>query len=274
VRCPNCGTENASDVKQCKNCGSSLENKNAIIGFLSSVNNDSSGALAAITIFVFCAVLSIVTWYPLSVPTRLIRAIIPVNLNCTNSTPGSFEMYLCSAGVGLFTIAIPLLSMLVVFIFRKQLMRLIKKLNPKLPEASRFLVMPAFATIIFVISWSGAHKDTGLSWGIMPQIAFPAIIGLFTFIITKFGKKMQLSLKSFFDTRDKIPRILRFVIAAAIPMGISLLITYQDRVSFEALKEQFVVLVSLTIGFLVMAPRSGDLLAGARKALSREQQKA
>lgn len=273
MRCPGCGTENTADAKQCSKCGAALENKNALLEFLRSVNNDSSGVMAAVTIFFFCAILSIILWYPLSIPTRIIRAVIPVNLTCTKFTPGSFEMYMCSAGVGLFTIAVPLLSMLIIFIFRKQLMRLVKKLNPKLPEASRFLVMPAFATIIFVISWSGAHKDTGLSWGIMPQIAFPAVIGLFTFIITKFGKKMQLSLKAFFDTRDKIPRILRFVIAAAIPLVISLLITYQQRVSFEALKEQFVVLVSLTVGFLVMAPRSGDIIAAARKGITREQVK-
>jgi hypothetical protein len=273
VRCAKCGTENAAEAKQCKNCSASLENPGGLEGFLASVNKPGNGPAAAATVFFFCIALSLVLWYPLSIPTRIIRAIIPVNINCTGSIPGSFEMYLCSAGVGLFTIALPLLSMLVVFIFRKQLMRLAKKLTPKLPEVSRFLIMPSFATIIFVISWSGAHKDTGLSWGLMPQIAFPAVIGLFTFVIAKWGKKMQLSLKSFFDTRDKIPRLLRFVIAAAIPIAISLIITFQERVSFEALKEQFVTMVSLVVGFLVMAPRSGDIVNIARKALTGEQKK-
>jgi hypothetical protein len=273
VKCEKCGTENAPDVKQCINCGSPLENQTGSQGFLASLNKPGNGLGAAAAVFFFCVILSLVLWYPLSIPTRIIRAIIPVNLNCTGSTPGSFQMYLCSAGVGLFTIAIPLLSMLVVFIFRKQLTRLAKKLTPKLPESGRFLIMPSFATIIFVISWSGAHKDTGLSWGLLPQIAFPAVIGLFTFVITKWGKKMQLSLKSFFDSRDKIPRFLRFLIAAGIPLAISLIITFQDRVSFEALKEQFVTLVSLVTAFLVMAPRSGDIVSGARKTLSGEQKK-
>ncbi|OGO14587.1 MAG: hypothetical protein A2Z02_06665 [Chloroflexi bacterium RBG_16_48_7] len=273
MRCASCGTENIAEAKQCSKCGATLENKNALLEFLRSVNNDSSGVLASVTVFFFCVILSLVLWYPLSIPTRIIRALIPVNVNCTKSAPGSFDMYMCSAGVGLFTIAVPLLSMLVIFIFRKQLMRLAKKLTPKLPEVSRFLIMPSFATIVFVISWSGGHKDTGLSWGIMPQIAFPAVIGLFTYVISRYGKKIQLSLKSFFDTRDKIPRILRFVLAAAIPLLISLAITAQQRVSFETLKEQFVVLVALIIGFLVMAPRSGDIIAGARKAVSGQPKK-
>jgi hypothetical protein len=274
LKCEKCGTENEAEVKQCKNCGFPMENQTGSQGFLDSLNKPGNSLGAAAVVFVFCAILSLILWYPLSIPTRIIRAIIPVNLNCTGSTPGSFQMYLCSAGVGLFTIAIPLLSMLVVFIFRKQLTRLAKKLTPKLPESSRFLIMPAFATIIFVISWSGAHKDTGFSWGIMPQMAFPAIIGLFTFVIAKWGKQMQLSLKSFFDSRDKIPRLLRFVIAAAIPLAISLIITFQDRVSFEALKEQFVTMVSLVVGFLVMAPRSGNIVAGAGKAITGEQKRA
>ena len=266
--CSKCGTENAAEARQCKNCGAPLENND---GFLASLNREGRGGAAALTVFVFCVIVSLVLWYPLSIPTRIIRAIIPVNINCTGSIPGSFQMYMCSAGVGLFTIAIPLLSMLVVFIFRKQLMRLAKKLTPKLPEASRFLIMPAFATIIFVISWSGAHKDTGFSWGLLPQMAFPAVIGIFTFAVAKWGKKIQLSLKSFFDSRDKIPRFLRFLLAAAIPLVISLVITFQDRVSFEALKEQFVTIVSLVVGFLVMAPRSGNIMAGAGKALAEQK---
>jgi len=270
VRCAGCGTENTVDAKQCVNCGATLGNKNGLLNFLHSVNSDSSGVVPAITIFFFCAIMSLVLWYPLSIPTRIIRAIIPVNITCTSATPGSLEMYICSAGVGLFTIAVPLLSIVIIFIFRKQLGKLVKKLTPKLPEESRFLIMPSFATIIFIISWSGAHKDTGFSWGILPQIVFPAIIGLFTYSVSRYGKNIQTSLKPFFDSRDKIPRLLRMAIAVAVPILISLAITAQERVSFEAVKEQFVVLVALITGFLVIAPRSGDMMAGAKKIIEEQ----
>jgi hypothetical protein len=271
--CPKCGTENADNELKCKSCGSELNKQSGtILSFLRSANEDPSGIKTAVVIFIFCGLLSIVGWFPLGLPTRLIRAIVPVNITCTNMDPGSFQMYLCSAGVGLVTMAVPLLSMLVIFLIRKPLTKWIQKLIPKLPEESRFLVMPAFATAIFVIAWSGAHKATGTQWGILPQMVFPAVIGLFTYSVTKYGPKLQLSLKPFFDTRDKFPKFLRFLIVIAIPVLISIAITAQERVSQEALKEQFVVLVALITGFMVMAPRSGDIMAGARKAILGEKQ--
>jgi hypothetical protein len=39
------------------------------------------------------------------------------------------------------------------------------------------------------------------------------------------------------------------------------------------MKEQFVVLVALVVGFLVMAPRSGDIMASAKKIIEREPEK-
>jgi hypothetical protein len=268
VFCPKCGTENADDAVKCKTCGNELAKQGGtIMSFLRSASQDSTGLKALIAIFVVCALLSLVGWFPLGLPTRLIRAAIPVNITCTNLDPGSFQMYLCSAGVGLMTMAVPLILMLVVFLIRKPITKWVQKMIPKLPEDSRFLVMPAFATAFFVIAWSGAHRMTGMQWGILPQIIFPAVIGLFTFSVTRYGPKLQTSLKPFFDTRDKFPKFLRFLILLAIPTVISLAITAQKRVSQEALKEQFVVIVALVTGFLIMAPRSGDIMAGAQKAL-------
>jgi hypothetical protein len=271
--CPKCGAENAEGETRCRSCGNELAKQGGTItSILRSAHENPSGLKAVLVIFVVCALVSLVGWYPLGLPTRLIRAVIPVNITCTNIDPGSFRMYLCSAGVGLLTIAVPLLSMLVIFLIRKPLTRWIQKLIPKLPEESRFLVMPAFATAFFVIAWSGAHRLTGTQWGILPQMVFPAVIGLFTYSVAQYGPKLQMSLKPFFDTRDKFPKLLRFLIVIAVPMVISLVITAQERVSQEALKEQFVVLVALVTGFMIMAPRSGDIMAGAQKALLGDKQ--
>jgi hypothetical protein len=162
--------------------------------------------------------------------------------------------------------------MLVVFLIRKPLTKWVQKLIPKLPEESRFLVMPAFATVFFVIAWSGAHRLTGFQWGILPQMVFPAVIGIFTYSVARYGPRLQSSLKSFFDTRDKFPKFVRFLLVIAVPILLSLAITAQERVSQEALKEQFVVVVALITGFMVMAPRSGDIMAGAQKAILGQKQ--
>ena len=115
--CPKCGTENDNDELKCKSCGNSLVKQGGgIMSLLRSANEDSSGIKAAVIVFIFCALLAIVCWFPLSLPTRLIRAIIPVNITCTQMDPGSFQMYLCSAGVGLLTMAVPIILMVVIFL--------------------------------------------------------------------------------------------------------------------------------------------------------------
>ncbi|MEK7215695.1 MAG: hypothetical protein AAB289_08890, partial [Chloroflexota bacterium] len=120
------------------------------------------------------------------------------------------------------------------------------------------------ATLFFTISWSGAHTATALQSGILPQTMFPAVVGLFTFAVVRYGPPLQRSLVSFFDVRDRYPMKLRFGVAILVPFLASLLITFESRVSQTALKEQVVVVISLVTGYLAMAPRSGDLLAAVK----------
>jgi len=149
-------------------------------------------------------------------------------------------------------------------------MKWIGRVTPKLPQGARFLVAPLLATAIFVIAWSGAHKDTGSSVGLLPQNIFPAVIGLFTYGVARYGQGVQCGLVNFFELRDKFPRFLRLLVVIAVPITISLAITVQQRVTMEALKEQFVVMVALATGYLMISPRNGDLLSGARQMMTKE----
>lgn len=221
---------------------------------LRSASQDRSGMKGALAVLVVSAVVSLVCWFPLSLPSRLIRALLPT-ITCTNMRPGSMEMYLCSAGVAAVTMVGPVLLMVLIFFFRKQLTAWLGRVTPKLPEETRFLTAPVLATIIFTVGWSGAHQTTAFSWGLLPHLVFPAVIGLFTFAVSRYGAAVQNSLTSFFNTRDKFPRWLLYVIVFAVPILIAVVITAQERVSFEALKEQFIVIVALIIGYLVMSPR-------------------
>jgi hypothetical protein len=119
--------------------------------------------------------------------------------------------------------------------------------------------------MIFELAWTGTHRDTATASGLLPQTVFPAVVGLFTFVIARFGADIQRSLTGFFDFRDRYPGWLRLAVAIIFPIVLSLLISFQERVSQEMAKEQFIVIVSLTVGYLAMAPRTGDFLSAVRQ---------
>jgi len=207
-------------------------------------------------------------WTPLGLPSEMLRSVIA---QPTNICRGGFEvfaqagtpkMYFCSAGVGLLTMAGPLLLIVAAFYFRKTLSALVRRYARLLPTEAQFLVAPLLATLLFAMSWSGSHFSTGNGMGIMPQTLFPAVIGLFTFAVGRWGPDAQRRLAPFFDLRDRYPMRLRIAAAIVVPIALSLIITAETRVSNTAFKEQLVVLVGLVSGFLALSPRSGNVLAG------------
>lgn len=252
--------------------GSGKSSEAGILPLLRSAYQDRSGWKGALAVFIVSAIVSLICWVPLSLPSRLIRALLPT-ITCTNMRPGSMEMYLCSAGVAVVTMIGPVLLMVLIFFFRKQLTKWIGRVTPKLPVETRFLTAPVLTTIIFTVGWSGAHQTTALSWGLLPHIVFPAVLGLFTYAITRYGTGVQTSLIAYFNGLDKFPRWLRYVIVIAIPMLIAIVITAQERVTFEALKEQFIVIVALITGYLVMSPRSGSLAKDTAQGTNQTDQR-
>jgi hypothetical protein len=202
---------------------------------------------------VVCAVIPLALSNVLGWPVRLIKGVLP-EWNCIGIVEGSAEMYLCSMRVGLLTMAPPLLIMLVIFLLRKVLNRGVTSLNKKIPVNYHYILPAALATILFTIAWGGYHASTLGVMGIVPHRMFPVFVGLFTYGVIRFGPSIQRSMGSFFRGRDKVPGFFRYILVIVIPMGIALLITKQQIVSQEALKEQFVVLVGLVLAYLLVSP--------------------
>ncbi len=180
-------------------------------------------------------------------------------------------MYLCSARVGAMTMVGPIAMIVILFLLRAPITRGTQRLAQRTPENARFLVAPVLATLMFTIPWAGAHYKTSGQNGILPQTVFPAVVGLFTFAVTRWGPALQRRLGRFFDMRDRVPVPLRMLAAALVPMAIALLITNEDRVTDSAQKEQFVVLLALVAGYLALVPRSGSLAAAARSLMRSRQ---
>jgi hypothetical protein len=66
-----------------------------------------------------------------------------------------------------------------------------------------------------------------------------------------------------------MPSYARYGIAMLVPLVLSFIITFQDRVTAAAFKEQLVTLVALGTGFLALTPRDGNIPAGVRRRPSR-----
>jgi hypothetical protein len=227
-------------------------------GFFAKLEADRSGALAMLVVLLAGVVLAYVLWVPFAQPTKIVNDIIG-DKNCAAKLPGTSEMRTCAATVAAWKMVGPLVIGVLVFVFRKRLAKGVQKLATALHPGGRPLVAPLLATLLFLLVWAGSHATTGGQSGILPQKAFPAIIGVYTYAVVRYGPTLQGKLAGFFAKRERIPFVLRIVITVAVPTAVSLLITNQDRVSDTAMKEQFVVLIGLVLAYLMLSPKSGDI---------------
>ena len=210
-----------------------------------------------IIVFIAGVIVSRVFWFLGFLPNLFKNIINPGD--CVGIRTMTLQMYFCSAFVAFKTLIGPIIFMALIFIFRKIIFKTVKQLKSIIPSDFQFLLNPLVATLIFTILWAGSHFTTSHKIGIMGQRSFPVVVGLFAYITSNYYKLIQEKLAKFFKIRDKFPKIIRYIIAILIPIVLSLVIAFQDRVSEVALKEQFIVLVSLVSGYLVLIPKKGTI---------------
>lgn len=239
----------------------------ALNGFFAKLQADQSGFLSLLVVLGIGVLASYVLWVPFAQPAKAITDAFG-DKNCATLTPGTSEMRRCAATVALWKMTGPLVLAVAVFLLRKRLSRLIGKLGAKLHPGGRPLLGPLLATLLFLLVWAGSHARTGGLTGIVPQKAFPAVIGVYTFAVVRYGPTLQRRMARFFERRDRVPVILRALVTLAIPTVVSLLITNQERVSDTAQKEQFVVLIGLVLAYFMLSPRGGDVAAAGRRLMT------
>ena len=210
-----------------------------------------------IVVFVAGMIVSRIFWFLGFIP-DLFRNIVPPG-NCSGHRIKTIGMYICSAFVAFKMLIGPLLFMVIIYIFRKSIIEFIQKNKHQIPVEYQFVLAPLLSTLIFTILWSGSHPGITDVDGLMNQRYFPAIVGVFTFVTTEFHTQIQQNLTGFFEKRNRIAKPIRFLIAFAIPFLLSIIITFEDRVSNVAVKEQIIVLISLVSGYLVLLPAKGKI---------------
>ena len=181
-------------------------------------------------------------------------------------------MYICSVKVAALTMVGPLAIILLLFLLRGRVAKGVGWLKVRIPKETGFLIAPVVASLSFALCWAPIHHQVEDDSGFVSQRTFPAIVGLFAFVLARFGPFLQpaLAARGFYEWRDKIPKMFRWVIAILIPLTVSLVITFQERVTSTSLKEQTVVLLALCTGYLAITPRQGSLAAGFRQTTSRK----
>ena len=210
-----------------------------------------------VVVFVVCAIVSRVGWVPLAQVPLAVAGYLPGPSYCSAKAEGSFDMYICSALVAFSRLLPVALTMLVIAALRTTLTRLLQAAASRLPAASRYLVAPVAATIFFAMAWAGMHyvPKEPEKVGLLPQSLFPALVGVFPFLVAQYGLALQRSLAFLFLLRDRVPRGLRFVAILALPLAVAYVLTNQQKVTDEIFKEQIVVLLSMVAGYVLLSKR-------------------
>ncbi|GGD24826.1 hypothetical protein [Sinisalibacter lacisalsi] len=207
-------------------------------------------------VFGVSLVISWLGWGLLMILPVSINALIPTG-GCSGYAPKTFGMYVCSAFVGLSVVFGSIVLAMVMILLRKPITAVINKLNATVPQQHRSVMPAIVAAVFFAIVWSGSHYDTGYSVGIVSHRAFPAIVGVLVHLTIFYGPTVMQRFPAVFDARDRLSKPLRWVSLFLIPTGLSLLLTFQERVSNEAFKQQFVVIVGMLAAYVLLTPRPG-----------------
>src|SRR3981081_2388458 len=202
---------------------------------LKRAENDRTGRRALLDVVVACVVIAIVGWFPLGVLPNTVTELFG-RPTCIEQA-GSIVLYLCSAKVGLVALAGPLAILLIATLYREHLARAIRRGVTRAPAEARFLIAPMVATALFTASWAGAHWDSPFVFGIVPELLFPATAGLFAYLAGRYDADIQRRLATLLERRDRYPRRVRFVVAIAIPLVVSLLLPLGAAVGLAPIQE-------------------------------------
>jgi hypothetical protein len=289
--CRQCGAKiGDSDDRFCRTCGhpvGSAEVEPAPAPPSAAVGGTEPSAWSAprltpgqlVSVTLACLAVCLIGWLPLSLPSLTLNAVAG-NLGlwkaCGEFRVGSAEMFACSAVVGLTTVAIgPLLITVLLYVFRSQLAAGLRRVLRRWPS-TQLLTAPIVATAVFLVGWSGTHFATPylLGFGFLPNLLFPAVVGLLTYVLIVLAGPLQRTARVFFSLRDIVPGVLRLVATIALTAALAASWSIQRSpgggdVRDPTTLQQSIVIVGLLIGFVLLTPSRGDPIQAGRRALLR-----
>jgi hypothetical protein len=180
-------------------------------------------------------------------------------------------MKTCATQVGLKKVVGPIIVGLVMFVLRKRIGKLMKRLegSKALARAEAALgtpvlkpIVPAVtAIVLFTMGWAAIHDATKGAPGVplFNQQRFPVLVGLFTLASTEFAPAIHRAAPGFFGKRDRFKQWTRIAFVALLSIAVSYLVMTRSSGSASyltnpGLKEQSIVLFSLVLGWLMLSP--------------------
>lgn len=239
---------------------------------LGRAQSEPTGVLGAAVVLVVCAFASLAGWIPLSWPAQAINGVLPDYYGLCGGqlrlTVNSPQMYVCSAAVGVLAAAGSLAIVIALFVLRRPIAAAVRSLAAQLPEEARFLVGPVAGTLAFTVAWAGTHysEEAVGQTGLVPQVTFPAVVGLFLYAIARWGGAVQRALGPLLGLRDRYPIGYRILAAIAIPLAFSLFLGNASNPEAPR-KGQTVAIVALLSGYVALMPRTGPTLGGIERTL-------
>lgn len=252
--CHSCGR---ADSLRCSHCGATAvagaaSETTSVHDVFRAIRLERSGVAAVVTVFLACALGSMILWWPLSLPARGLGTIIPDG-TCGGITPGSGRMYACSLGIAFLTALPPILLLGGLVLLRAHVARWIDALRQRAPSDAGFLVVPLATTVLFGVLWSGLHVNAPGGRGLVPQSVFPGLVATVAFALTHFSARIAPGLQRFLAWRHRLAAGVRWAAIVSVPLVLSFVLTRQERVTQPVLKEQIVALVTVLVGYLLLA---------------------
>lgn len=233
------------------------------------VHRDGTGVLGLLVLMAVGTAGSYLLWPLFALPLSVVSDVLPTK-TCEDEIVGSTGMRVCGAQAGLVKMIGPLALGAGIFLARQRLTKWTQSFARRLPAGLRPLVAPLLAIALFQLVWAGTHSDSSAQSGLLPQKAFPVLIGAYTYAVMQWGPALQARMTGFLDARDRLSFVVRLVITLVVPTLVSLVLTNQERVSASAFKEQVVVVIGLVLAYLLLVPRSADVAAVSARLMGEE----
>jgi hypothetical protein len=185
----------------------------------------------------------------------------------------------CGTKSALLLLLAPFVFSLIMFIFRRRIGAILRRtIIPRVRAQWRFLAAPMIATGLFAMGWSYVYSKSWDRIGFLPEVGFPVVMGLFTYLTAQHATSIQRHLRGLLVLRDHVGPRWRLVAAIIVPSVVAfgigrLLLTNKGLVTatgtfrLELLIQQLLVLVSILLGYLWLVPQQGSLVQGVKQTL-------
>lgn len=223
---------------------------------LDLVNTEPTGLAGAAIVTILAYAVTRLSWTPLSWPASLINQFVATVTPSSCSFMGPENIVsdnACGTVLAALTLTGAVVASLGVLLIRLPIRRVLTALFSEVPDGLRFLGVPLLATVLFTVGWAGVQYHFPERPGIVADGSFPAVVGLLTYAFARYGPLAQEYGSDAFAWRDGLAVRRRLGVVLLTPVVFSLAAT---PLLHTPVRDQATVMVAMTIGYLLMAPRT------------------